>query len=115
MVWTVGDEKHSGIVQVEDLFMFEDTAYARVTWGQTTSIDLETGFQAYHFEEPPADVLQSLEQMLTGEGSNRWSNAKNTAERVILAERMVEYVHFGLFFATGRPVKMLLNKYFIAH
>ena len=103
MVWTVGDEKHSGIVQVEDLFMFEDTAYARVTWGQKTSIDLETGFQAYHFEEPPADVLQSLEQMLTGEGSNRWSKAKYTAERVILTERMVEYLHFGLFLQQGSP------------
>jgi hypothetical protein len=104
------DQKCTGIVQVEDLFVFNSVGYARVTWGKKGHADAETGFYTYNFQEPTPSELKKAELSLQLQ-----TTVLLKCERLVRAERLIEYVYFGHVYATGKPVFMLLNTFHIPH
>ena len=108
---------HSGIVRVQSLFVFEDQFFAQVCWGEAKEIDRATECRRYAFStlEPTAVTrcFKRLCKLFPSKNPQRhgklgWSGT-NKPDVIIRAQRLVEYVHFGL--CDGN---LVLNDFFIS-
>ena len=110
----VDEKRHAGVVRLNALFMYEDEAFAKVSWGVKTALHSKTKFQGYSFpaltQEERRRTLNRVAAMpLHKRPGLQWQKNKR-GEILLRADRLVQYVHFGCLDGGA----LVLNTHFIS-